>query len=108
MAHPGRDPTGRDADFDWCLAFGEGARTMPADPPDPAKPELAGVELELPRTAFEWPAHGFTSAPEGHELYTPKKVAHWGPGRRSGGFRASGRRCRGASAAALPRREAPP
>ena len=78
MAHPGRDPTGRDADFDWCLAFGEGARTMPADPPDPAKPELAGVELELPRTAFEWPAHGFTSAPEGHELYTPKKVAHWG------------------------------
>ena len=73
---------GDDADFDWCLAFGEGSRTMPVvdkDGDEPAPAEEKGVDLQLPNVAAQWPKGGYTTAPAGHELYTEKKVRDWGP-----------------------------
>ena len=48
------EPKGRDADFDWCLAFGEGARTMPVSAEEAAEePEKTGVDLQLPNVAAQ-------------------------------------------------------
>ena len=66
-------PTGRNADFDWCLAFGEGGKRIT---PEDGKDKIA--KLQLPRTAFKWPSAGFTSAPAGHDLHNDKKVSEWG------------------------------
>ena len=66
-------PTGRNADFDWCLAFGEGGKRI-----TPEEGEDKTAKLQLPRTAFKWPSAGFTSAPAGHDLYSDKKVSEWG------------------------------
>eukprot|EP01043_Picozoa_sp_COSAG02_P024441 COSAG02_NODE_1335_length_13197_cov_5.830279_2_plen_1599_part_00 len=66
------DPSGRDADFDWCLAFGEGAKRPP--PPDSGFPTF-----DLPRTAFEWPSRGFTFAPQGHPFHNDEPLRRWGP-----------------------------